>query len=84
MALDEELPLQFLYGESPFFYESEQVGLPQEDNRSRLGTYPIVSIDEIHGHSLNRGYTRRNWQWRGKSGDRRDGPAMRHHNSVPC
>jgi len=45
--------------ENPHFYESEQVGLQQEDTRSHLGTYPIILIDGIHGHRLNRGYTRR-------------------------
>ncbi len=48
-----------------------------------LGTYPIVWIGEIHGHSLNQGYIRRKWQWRGKSGDRQGGPTRYHHNSVP-
>jgi len=70
MALDEELPLQFLDGEAPFFYGSEQVGLPQEDIHSPVGKYPIVLIGEIHGHRSNRSYTRRKWQWRGKSSDR--------------
>jgi len=61
-----------------------EVGLPQEDIHSPVGKYPIVLIGEIHGRRSNRGYTRRKWQWKGKSGDRRGGPTRYHHNFLPC
>ena len=41
--------------EKPILYESEQGGLPQEGARRPVGTYQIVWIGAIHGHSLNGG-----------------------------
>ena len=55
MALNKEIPVHFLDGEAPFFYESEQGGLPQEGAGSPVGTHQIVWIGEIHGCSLNQG-----------------------------